>query len=472
MKEAPSTSGSSSKESFLFRPIDPLPLVYFRIVFGAVMLWEVWRYFSNDWIGKYYIEPSFHFTYFGFGWVHPWPGSGMYWHFLALAVLALFIMLGFFFRICAVLFFFGFSYVFLLEEARYLNHFYLIVLLSFVLMWIPAHCACSLDARRGVGVGLKPARGWHLWLLRFQLGIAYFYGGIAKLNGDWLKGEPMRKWLSDRTDFPIIGSYFTEEWMVFLLAYGGIFLDLLAVPLLLWRRTRWGMVGLLVCFHLMNDKLFTIGIFPYLMIAVTPLFFPLPWRCRFGLKGVFGSRVSAGAAWESKNCSLETGAASGYRKLVLGLLGVYALIQMAVPLRHYLYPGFVNWTEEGHKFAWHMKLRSKRGEVVYAVTESGRDEVWSVYPEDHLVDWQVRKMSIRPDMILTFAHYIALLEGEEEDRPVEVRAEAWCSLNGRDRELLVNPRIDLTGRSRSLAPADWIVPLTSPLTQDATSVLP
>ena len=68
----------------LFSPIDISILVYFRIIFGAIMFWEVLRYFDHDWITRYWIEPTFHFTYYGFDWVRPWPGELMYIHFIGL----------------------------------------------------------------------------------------------------------------------------------------------------------------------------------------------------------------------------------------------------------------------------------------------------------------------------------------------------------------------------------------------------
>jgi len=97
----------------LFEPSDIAILVYFRIVFGAVMLWEVFRYFENDWISYYWIEPTFHFTYYGFDWLSPWPGDGMYLHFIAMGILSVCIMVGFKYRISTILFFFAFSYMFL-----------------------------------------------------------------------------------------------------------------------------------------------------------------------------------------------------------------------------------------------------------------------------------------------------------------------------------------------------------------------
>ena len=99
-------------------------------MFGLIMLVECWRFWSNGWIERHYIAPEFFFKYYGFEWVEPWPGDGMYWHFAALALLSLLIRLGVLYRLATVLFFFAFSYVFLLDQARYLNHFYLVVLIA------------------------------------------------------------------------------------------------------------------------------------------------------------------------------------------------------------------------------------------------------------------------------------------------------------------------------------------------------
>ena len=139
----------------LFTPVDILPLVYFRVVFGMLMAWEVWRYFAYDRIQRYYIEPKFFFSYYGFEWVRPWPGEWMYMHFYALGVLAACILLGICYRLVAALFFLGFTYVFLLDQAQYLNHFYLISLLSLLLVFVPAHRALSLDAWGGRGFGRR-----------------------------------------------------------------------------------------------------------------------------------------------------------------------------------------------------------------------------------------------------------------------------------------------------------------------------
>jgi hypothetical protein len=45
--------------------------------------------------------------------------------------------------------------------------------------------------------------------------------------------------------------------------------------------------------------------------------------------------------------------------LVLPLLAAWLVLQIVLPLRHLMIPGEVSWTEEGHRFSWHMKLRDK-----------------------------------------------------------------------------------------------------------------
>ncbi len=238
------------------------------------MLVETFGYLNSNLIATDFIDPAVHFPFVGFEWVRPWPGFGMYVHFWVLAAAALGIMLGCFYRLSAAVFCLGFTYVFLMEKAYYLNHFYLICLISFLLVFIPAGDACSLDALRRPSTGSATAPAWALWLLRIQLAIVYVFGGIAKLNGDWLRGEPMRMWLAAEQDFPLIGRWFDQEWMVYVFSYGGLLLDLLAVPLLLWRPTRWAALILVISFHVINANLFEIGIFPWFMIAATVLFFP------------------------------------------------------------------------------------------------------------------------------------------------------------------------------------------------------
>ncbi|HKO61878.1 MAG TPA: HTTM domain-containing protein [Pyrinomonadaceae bacterium] len=451
----------------LFQPVDIAVLVFFRVVFGAIMLWEIYRYFSTGWIHRYYIAPSFYFGYFGFEWVKPWPGNGMYVHFAVLGVAATCIMLGLLYRFATPIFFLGFTYVFLLDQTRYLNHFYLVCLISFLLIFLPANRAFSVDAALWPSIRSQVAPAWTLWLLRFQVGIAYFYGGIAKLNSDWMiGGEPMRTWLRPLMTMPAIGVIFQKEWVIYSFVYGGVLVDLLVVPLLLWRRTRLIAFCAAVVFNLINAAIFNIGIFPWFMLGATLIFFPPDLMRRFARAFLTpGAALRADTTQKSAiRPSLSSPSIlSRNQKILLGLLAAYAAFHVLLPLRHYLYPGNVSWTEEGHNFAWHMKLRTKRGEALFTITHPATGQTWIVDPKDQLDPRQAMKMANKPDMILLFAKHLAEQKRLQGFDNVEVRAQVTSSLNGRKSQVLIDPTVDLAKQSRSLLPANWIVPLHTPL---------
>jgi vitamin K-dependent gamma-carboxylase len=435
-----------------FAPVDNASIVLFRIAFGAVMAWEMYRYYKYGWISSYYIEPQFHFQYYGFGWVRPWPGQGMHIHFAVVALAALGVMAGLWYRVSAAVFFLGFTYVFLLEQAYYLNHFYLITLVSCLLVFIPAHRAWSLDAWRRPAWRSDSAPAWALWLLRLQVGLPYFFGGIAKLNGDWLRGEPIGSWLADRTDVPVIGRFLDHPWAGHAFAYGGLLLDLGIVPLLMWKRTRPWAFGAALAFHGLNSQLFDIGIFPWLMIAATLIFFEPDWPRRIGLL----PKARGPRALETPG-PLRAG-------LTVAAVAAWLTVQAVVPLRHLLYPGNVSWTEEGHYFSWHMKLRDKEGRVRFTMTDPSNGHTWEASPQAFLKRRQINKMVGHPDLVLQFAHYLAE-RGRQVGRPnLQVRVQAMASLNGREAQLMIDPDTDLAVQPRVMwPPATWILPLTQPL---------
>lgn len=428
-------------------PADIAPIVWFRMGFGLIMLIEAWRFYVNGFIDRQYIRPDFFFTYYGFDWVRPWPGNGMYVHFAVLGLLAFCILIGCMYRVATALFFLGFTYVFLLDQACYLNHFYLVCLYAFLLIFVPAHRAFSVDAWRKPALRSPTAPAWALWLLRAQICIVYFYGGVAKLNADWLRGEPLRHWLGERADFPWIGQYFGEEWMVYLFTYGGLLFDLAVAPMLLWPRTRWLAFGLAAIFNMTNVGLFHIGIFPWLALSATILLFMT--RLPKPFPRLWGEPVAG------RSEMIRT-----RHRTALALVVLYLGVQCLVPLRHWLYPGNVHWNELGHRFSWHMKLRSKQlhGALITAL-DPVTGATWDVNPFDYLSPRQWEKGSVRPDMVLQFCHHVGKHPRREGVRRAEVRAWLMVSLNYREPQLLVDPDVNLAAQPRTLGTPHWITPL-------------
>jgi vitamin K-dependent gamma-carboxylase len=470
VREIGENTGISAFQNLLLwmhKPIDASSMAVFRFMYGSIMVWEVTRYFDHNWIRSYYTGKDFYFTYPGFSWVHPWPSLElMEWHFIIMGVFAAMVAVGLFYRTAAVCLAVMFSYVYLLEQARYLNHFYFVILVAISMIFIPANRVWSLDAWiknrvRGLGVGGRMMPQWGLWAIRAQFGITYFYGGIAKLNEDWLRGYPLSDWIFDDSSMFLIGPYVHERWMGLSLSYAGLMLDLLLVPLLLWRKTRWIGMAFALAFNLMNDHMFSIGIFPWFMIAGTLTFFESDYPrviLDFWTK-TKEQRIQLPARRSSPVANVGGLNFTTPNNLLAAFMVVFFVFQFLFPFRHLAYPGNVSWTEEGHMYSWHMKLRSKSGRARFVIKDPDSGREFQINPDDYLNSRQERKMSTRPDMILQFAHWLRDNYREQGMTNVEVYALVTASLNGRKSQDLINPTVDLAKEEWSILPASWIVPL-------------
>ena len=458
-------SPSSPPKTFwdrAFAPVDIGFLVYFRIVFGAVIVANVTFYYAIGAVDAMYVEPRFHFPYFGFEWIRPWPGIGIHLHFAALGLLAVFMAFGLFYRASSVLFALAFTHFFLIDRAYFQNHYYLLFLVSWTMTLLPAHRALSVDAIRQPSVHSSTVPAWTLWLLRFHIGVPYFFGGVAKLNSDWLAGEPMRSVLAARTWYPVIGRYFTEEWCVQFFVQGGLWFDLLVVPGLLWRRTRVFAFFMALIFNLTNHTLFYIGIFPWFMMFATVVFFRPDWPRRLlRLPRAVTEAVPQGLTWSALTRDKRAGAL---------LLGTYILFQLTWPFRTLGYEGNPSWTEQGHFFSWHMMLRQKKCIVRFNLTHPATGVNGTVDPLEYISPYQFMMMSNDPCMIRDFSHFLARDFREMNHGEVEVRAVALVSLNGRKPQLLIDPTVNLAAEPRTIRRPDWIIPLTEPFRKEVWNV--
>jgi hypothetical protein len=438
-----------------FTPVDVASLVFFRIAFGLLMVGHIWSYFSRHWIAEFWIEPRFLFKYYGFSWVHPWSSYGLYIHWGALGLFALFIAAGFLYRASAALFFLSYTYFLLLDQTRYQNHTYLICLLSFLLIFVPAHREMSIDAWLRPQLGSPTTPAWTLWVLRAQMGIVYFYGGIAKIAPDWLHGEPMRVLMAHAADFPIIGRFFREEWAVYIMSYGAVLFDLFIVPLLIWHRTRIAAYCAAVLFHLINARLFTIDVFPWLAIAGTALFFSPDWPRR--VLSIFHFRTTSVSNVDAKlPCPRK-------QFVALCLVATYVAFQILFPLRAFLFPGGSEWTYMQHRFSWRMMLRYQSIQGYFYVTDPNIDTTYRVSPLQFLTPSQGARIYWQPDMVLQFAHYLATVMPRAGSKPLKVEARIFVSINGRRPELFVDPNVDLAVEPRGLLRPRWLLPTHEPL---------
>ena len=202
------------------------PLVVFRIGFGLMMLYSIIRFWSKGWIETIYIQPKFHFSYYGFQWIQPL-GNYTYFLFLLCGLSALLITIGFKYRIAIITFFLSFTYIELLEKTTYLNHYYFISILSFLMIFLPANAAFSIDAFHRKKT-FETVPKWTIDVLKLLLGIVYFYAGLAKINSDWLfKAMPLKIWLPSKYDLPILGeTVMQQDWFHYAMSWSGMLYDL------------------------------------------------------------------------------------------------------------------------------------------------------------------------------------------------------------------------------------------------------
>jgi hypothetical protein len=432
------------------RPVDIASLAAFRVIFGSLLVVAVLRYWWKGGIYDAFVAPKFFFAYPGFAWVRPLPGPGMYVVYGAMLALALAFTLGVFFRISAVGLCLLFTYAHLCDAANYLNHYYLVSLLLALSSFLPLAASFSLDAKRRPSSRRELVPVWMLWLLQFQIGIVYFFGGLAKLNADWLvSAMPLKIWLAGEGDVPLLGPLLVRPEAPYVLSWLGAAFDLSAPFLLSARLTRPFAYALVVTFHLVTARLFQIGMFPFIMMGASLVFFPPSWPRR--------ALATIAPRWSTS--STPSARLAPTPRVGLALAAAWAAVQVIVPLRHLAYGTDLFWTEEGYRFSWNVMLMEKTGSAEFTVKDPVSGASRLARARDWLTPFQVKMMATQPDMLLAFARHLARdAEARGERRP-HVYADVVVVLNGREPARYVDPTIDLASEpARVFGHYEWLLP--------------
>lgn len=423
----------SLKNINLFKPVSITPLVVFRIAFGVLMFASLIRFWWRGWIDELYIKPAFHFTYFGFEWVKPLPGIGMYIAYAIVIAAALFIALGFIYRTAAVIFFIGFTYVELIDATTYLNHYYFISLASFLLIWVPANRKYSVDVYLKLVSLSDVVPAWTIGIIRFQLAVVYIFAGLAKLNYDWLiEAKPMRIWLPAKSHLPVIGALLYKTWVAYFFSWFGAIYDLFIVFFLLNKKTRAVAYLFVIIFHGATAIFFpAIGMFPYVMIACTLIFF---------------SGKPGNVYQENRQTWVKPA------------IIFFVIIQIFIPLRFLLYPGKLFWHEQGYRFSWRVMLMEKAGAAYFTVKEKDTGRQYEVNNSEFLTPLQEKMMSTQPDMIVKYAHYLAEIFRKRGVADPVVTGEVYVTLNGERSRLFIDSSVNLASKKLGWHHYDWVLP--------------
>ncbi len=445
----------TSPTHYFHKTTEAAPLAAFRIFFGLLMFVGILRFWAKGWIAHLYIEPRFFFSYYGLEFIRPL-GVYTYGLFAICALSAIMITLGYRYRLAMTAFFLSFTYIELMDKTTYLNHYYFVSVLSFLMLFLPAGAYFSIDAY------LRPEKCYQripLWCadsIKLLLSIVYFYAGLAKLNSDWLvQAQPLGIWLSTQSDFPLLGPWMNERWLHYVFSWGGALYDLSVPFLLFYSRTRVFAFVLVVLFHATTRVLFPIGMFPYIMIVSTLIFFSTDFHRKL-LRYISSSLRMENNTFDNGRQWLPQ--TSLRYRLSLHTLFIFFVLQLCLPFRHLLYPGELFWTEEGYRFSWRVMLMEKAGYAGFQVVDALSDERFYVDNSDFLSPLQEKQMSTQPDFIVQYAQYLKKHFEQQGHQNLQIFVESYVALNGRPSRAYIDPNTDLAREEDSFRHKTWILP--------------
>jgi hypothetical protein len=438
------------------RTTSAAPLAIFRIAFGLLLFAGTIRFWIKGWIHELYIEPKYFFSFYGFEFVKPL-GAYTYLLFAICAIAALFVALGFVYRVASVALFLSFTYIELIDKSLYLNHYYFISMISLLMIFLPAHAFFSVDAYRNKDLNSDRIPLWTVDSLKLFVCFLYFFAGLAKVNSDWLlNAQPLKIWLPAKNDLPLIGHLFNYAWVAYAFSWIGCVYDL-SIPFLLWNRaTRLFAFGAVVAFHLLTAILFPIGMFPYIMIATALIFFSSHFHFKIIVALKRFLKLPENFIRPVREYTYKPVLK---RSLLIGF-SLFFAIQIMLPFRHVFYRDELFWTEEGYRFSWRVMLMEKAGHAEFTVKDQdGRSLV--VDNREFLTPLQEKMMATQPDMILQYAHLLSGYYRERGFVDPEVYVDSYVTLNGRLGKPLVNAATNLAEQKESFSHKHWILPFNN-----------
>lgn len=433
---------------FLFSRIDNSPLVVFRVFFGLLIMLEAWGAIATGWVRRIFVDPEFTFNFIGFDFFQTFPGTGpqMYVYFVVMGIFGLMVMLGYRYRIAIIGYAIMWSVVYLMQKSAYNNHYYLLMLLLWIMALFPAHTSFSLDAKRNPAIRDNSMPRWVPLLIIAQLWIVYTYASIAKLYPDWLDGTATRLLMSGRRGTWLIGDMLQWSWVPWVVAYVGILFDGLIIPVLLWKKTRKWAFAISIFFHLFNSVVFQIGIFPYMSLAFTLFFFPTDVIHRIFIK-----------KWEPFYEKTQEIRVPKLRNVGLVVIITYLIVQIALPSRHWLIEDNVLWSEEGHRLSWRMMLRTKSGTSHFTVLDKATNKRENINLKEYLSKKQMRNIRTKPDVIWQFAQRLKR-EYAAKGQDISVFVNCRVRINGRKSAKFIDPNIDIAATNwNPWGHTEWLI---------------
>lgn len=441
----------ASTAEFLVERVHCTGLRVFRCVFAAAMAYDagviIWRAELDD----YFADPTrLHGRY---GWPLPsvTPLSIVYMRRLPHLFIASAVCFGLspraWLRAVGLLtFVLSWGFLFLCDAARYVNHYWLYLLVAILLLRITCE-ELDVDGTPKSSGRRSSCRRVSLWTLRAQFTIIYLYAGLAKCNAEWIvRGEPLRTYLAMATAdgrilSPLRGVLDAEALIAGGAAFS-LFFDV-SVGFALWRRSWFAPAAALAAFfHLSNAVIFhTIGSFPFVSLASCALFLP-------------ESAIVARATERGR------GRLQGGGRSALIFSAAWVLWQALLPLRHHAHSSDVSWTKLANEFGWRLMADTTDGWVSLDIVvlpglvaeqhSISPARVYPAHPSSNggapvtLTSHAIRQLCAMPHLLEQYiaAEHAAARAALGEPPALQLYAECWKSVNGRPYQRWCDPTFD------------------------------
>lgn len=428
----------------LLQPIDNAPLIIFRIFFGFLLAAETFGAILTGWVKKNFIDPQFTFSHIGMEWLQPLPGYGMYFYFATMGFLGIFVMLGWKYRLTLSAFTILWTITYLMQKTSYNNHYYMLILVCLIMIFLPAEKYASIDAKKKPEIKSLSMPKWCSMVMIFQIAIVYFFATVSKFYPDWLDGTFTKNLLVNKSPYSFIQEIFSQKWFYLFIAYSGIAFDLFIIPMLLWKKTRTFAFIASLIFHLFNAITLQIGIFPFFALSFAVFFYP-PEKIR----SIFFKK--------KPKLDLQETPIYENKSVLMYFFIPYFIIQILLPVRHWFIKGDVLWTEEGHRLSWRMMLRSRSGYNNFKIYDkkTGKRIFYSI--NSKLTPKQVAMVSEKPDAIWQMAQRIKQ-EYALQGKDVSVFTDCEVSINQKPYRKFIDPKVDLAATEWNyFFHNDWIL---------------
>lgn len=442
--------------AFLFKPINATLISVYRIIFGLFMIYEMVFYYQVDFTFQFMSGPQVLFPYEGLHFLKPLPIAYLKIIHVGLLASAVLITLGLFYRFAITFFFLGFTYFTFIDNTLYNNHLYLIAMIAFFMIFIRADKKYSLRSYFSKNNKKELVPAWNQYLLIFLISLPYFFGGIAKLSSHWLDTD-LSKIIIEDSKNKFIFTILSEKIAPYFLSYGGLIYDLIIVFLLLYKRTRWLGVLLVLLFNTINGTyLFgDIGLFPWFMICSTILFFNAE---KFG--NFFDTLFLKKHIVQEDENNLTINNYTFINKFTAIFILFFVILQILLPFRYHLFTKNPEWTGIASKFSWRMKMQSK-GITKFDMRMIDRDrgDTLNVKGRTFLSANQYSHIAENPKNFIHLAKYLEkVVEKKYKVKNPIFNADVLVSFNGRKPQYMFSPHLDLLDE-KAVSGNSWILPL-------------